>query len=83
MHTHTHKLHTDTCTHRTHTQHTTRNNTHRAHSRSPRVQYDDDGSGELDFDEFLVAVRNDCGIPVTEVSDRAIKALFKSVDVDR
>jgi hypothetical protein len=40
-------------------------------------RYDDDGSGELDLEEFLAAVRSDCNIASEVVADEDVGKLFK------
>eukprot|EP01047_Picozoa_sp_COSAG01_P099318 COSAG01_NODE_29357_length_639_cov_10.346296_1_plen_209_part_10 len=45
-------------------------------------KYDDDGSGEIDYDEFLGALRKDCDMPPEDVSDADLRKVFKLVDVD-
>ena len=44
--------------------------------------YDQDGNGELDFQEFLAAVRKDCNIAEEVASDEGLQNLFSMVDVD-
>eukprot|EP01046_Picozoa_sp_COSAG06_P073416 COSAG06_NODE_21942_length_740_cov_0.613105_1_plen_133_part_01 len=44
------------------------------------AQYDTDGSGSLDKDEFISAVRKDCDISSRVVSDTALEGLFSAVD---
>jgi Ca2+-binding EF-hand superfamily protein len=46
------------------------------------AQYDTDGSGLLDKDEFISAVRKDCDISSRVVSDTALEGLFSAVDAD-
>ena len=48
------------------------------------AQCDDDGSGELDEEEFLECVRHFCGkgSGATALSESEIKVLFSTVDVD-
>ena len=44
--------------------------------------FDDDGSGELDEQEFTAAIRKECDLSAAEVSDDDISELFTVVDVD-
>ena len=44
--------------------------------------YDDDGSGELDIEEFTNAVRKECEISAAAVPDSEIEELFNVIDVD-
>jgi hypothetical protein len=44
--------------------------------------YDADGSGVLDFEEFIGASRTDLNISADDVSDSDIKRIFESVDLD-
>ena len=46
------------------------------------ARYDDDDSGELDFDEFVEAVRKDCDMGPEVVSDIDLKTIFAKVDAD-
>eukprot|EP01050_Picozoa_sp_SAG11_P024072 SAG11_NODE_5025_length_1687_cov_1.195844_3_plen_61_part_00 len=39
-------------------------------------QYDSDGSGDLDFNEFARAVRTDCALPVEAVTNEELQELF-------
>lgn len=43
--------------------------------------YDDDGSGELEIDEFLVAVRTETKLPHSEVSDVELKVTVATYGV--
>ena len=45
--------------------------------------YDDDGSGELELDEFSTALRQECGLSESEVSDEEISELFGVIDADQ
>ena len=45
-------------------------------------QFDDDESGELDMDEFVHAIREECGVRVEEVGDPELKEVFAIIDVD-
>ena len=44
--------------------------------------YDTDGSGTLDKDEFIAAVRKDCDISERVVEDAALSKMFDAVDDD-
>lgn len=44
--------------------------------------YDDDGNGELDRREFVMAVRTDCNIAEEVVPDDKLATLFAMVDTD-
>ena len=44
--------------------------------------YDADGSGVLDFEEFIGASRHDLKISVATVSNADITRIFESVDLD-
>ena len=44
--------------------------------------YDDDGSGELEIDEFTDAVREECGLSDAAVSEQDISELFGVIDAD-
>ena len=44
--------------------------------------YDTDGSGELDLEEFKVAMRETAEIPKHKVPDEGLVELFKEIDVD-
>lgn len=46
------------------------------------ASYDIDGSGELDKDEFVGAVRQDCDIDENVLSDADLWKMFDTVDVD-
>jgi Ca2+-binding EF-hand superfamily protein len=46
-------------------------------------QYDDDGNGELDMDEFTTAVRNDLQIGVDVLPNHELRKMFYAVDADR
>ena len=45
-------------------------------------QYDDDGSGELDIEEFTDAMRRDAEIPKHKVPDEGLVSLFNAIDTD-
>jgi HEAT repeat protein len=45
-------------------------------------EYDDDGNGELDRDEFTRAMRRDCEIPKHKIPDDGLIKLFNQIDVD-
>jgi Ca2+-binding EF-hand superfamily protein len=45
-------------------------------------QYDRDGSGELDLEEFTRAIRRDAGVTRAIFSDDDLDRLFKRIDVD-
>ena len=45
-------------------------------------KYDDDGSGELDIDEFRQCVRHECKLTQEECSDDDVVELFCIVDAD-
>ena len=45
-------------------------------------KYDDDGSGELDVEEFTQCVRQECGLTVEKASDAEVAELFGIVDTD-
>ena len=45
-------------------------------------QYDDDGSGELDLEEFTDAMRRDAEIPKHKVPDDGLQKLFNAIDID-
>jgi len=44
--------------------------------------YDADGSDDLDFEEFRMALRRDAGLKVTDVPDGELLEVFKVVDAD-
>ena len=44
--------------------------------------YDDDGSGELDIEEFTRAMRLDCEIPRHKIPDDGLIKLFNTIDGD-
>lgn len=44
--------------------------------------YDDDGSGELDIEEFTRAMRLDCEIPKHKIPDDGLIKLFNTIDGD-
>eukprot|EP01043_Picozoa_sp_COSAG02_P038837 COSAG02_NODE_3025_length_7518_cov_30.632565_1_plen_947_part_00 len=44
--------------------------------------YDEDGSGEMEFEEFEAAVRGDCNIVEAVVSQGELRELFSAVDTD-
>lgn len=46
-------------------------------------KYDDDGSGELEIDEFTAAVRQECGLTEKSVSAEEIMELFGVIDADQ
>ena len=46
------------------------------------ARVDTDGSGTIDVGEFMVAVRNYCGIGSDLVSDVDLRGLFQEVDAD-
>ena len=46
-------------------------------------RYDNDDSGELDFEEFKRAIRRTAKISPAQISDRELKKLFKLIDIDR
>lgn len=46
------------------------------------AQYDLDGNGVLDMDEFLQAVRFDGNVKEDQISDREVDELFKHIDED-
>ena len=43
---------------------------------------DDDGSGELEIEEFTEAVREECGLSDAAVSEQDISELFGVIDAD-
>ena len=45
-------------------------------------RYDADLSGELDPEEFVVAVRTECKLSVQAVSDMEVRELFNVIDAD-
>jgi Ca2+-binding EF-hand superfamily protein len=45
-------------------------------------QFDTDGSGELDEDEFISALREDCGVSAQEVGDPELREVFNIIDED-
>ena len=45
-------------------------------------QYDEDGSGELDMEEFSHAVRNDLGVSKEMLKDHELRKMFYAVDTD-
>ena len=47
------------------------------------MRYDDDDSGELDFEEFVNSVRKDCDMAQEVVSDVDLRAIFSKVDADQ
>lgn len=46
-------------------------------------KYDSDGNGELDIHEFTSAVREECHLPPTIVSDSEMAEIFRVVDADQ
>ena len=46
-------------------------------------KYDDNGSSELDVDEFLNCVRKSFGMDETVLTDAEVHRLFKAVDTDK
>ena len=46
-------------------------------------KYDDDGSGELDLEEFAHCVRKECGLDKETTTDEDVKELFGIVDTDQ
>ena len=46
-------------------------------------KYDEDGSGELDVEEFTNAVRTDLNIPQEQLPDHELRKMFYAVDLDR
>lgn len=46
-------------------------------------QYDDDESGELELDEFITAVRVECGLSPESISNEQIEELFGVIDADQ
>ena len=44
--------------------------------------FDTDGSGELDVDEFIHALRADCGVSTEDVGDPELREIFKVIDED-
>ena len=51
---------------------------------SQRIRrYDRDGSGELDHEEFVRAIRRDTHISRSSMSDRELRAVFALIDADR
>ena len=47
------------------------------------AEYDADGSGEIDLEEFTQAIRSPmCGINQQVLSDRDLRKMFKAVDAD-
>lgn len=46
-------------------------------------KYDDDGSGELDLEEFTKCVRNECGLDKETTTDEDVQELFGIVDTDQ
>jgi Ca2+-binding EF-hand superfamily protein len=46
-------------------------------------KYDADGSGELELDEFTTAVREECDLPSTVVSDDEVSEIFGVIDADQ
>ncbi len=46
-------------------------------------KYDDDGSGELDLEEFTECVRNECGLDKETTTDEDVEELFGIVDTDQ
>ena len=47
------------------------------------ARYDRDGSGELDLEEFIKAVRKENGITIKDMDNALLKRLFRHIDVDR
>lgn len=47
------------------------------------LKYDTDGGGSLDFREFSMIIRNDCGLKSGVVGPQELRDLFNAVDVDR
>ena len=45
-------------------------------------KYDEDGSGSMEMDEFMAAVRGDCNINSAVVNDDELAKLFAAVDTD-
>jgi len=46
-------------------------------------KYDTDGGGSLDYREFSIIVRNDCGMRPGMLGSQELRELFNAVDVDR
>ena len=51
-------------------------------SSSPVRAISPTGSGTIDVQEFMVAVRTECGLGPVLVSDADLRCLFQEVDVD-
>ena len=46
------------------------------------AKFDDDGSGDLDADEFIQVARKECNISMSSVSDAELRQIFAQVDAD-
>ena len=46
-------------------------------------KYDDDGSGELDQDEFVAAVRGETHLAEADIGDQELKEMFGLIDKDQ